>query len=64
MSSDGKGVSEVPCVKGLDFKKVQHEVNQKNGHQIVRAIEFMVVEIVIEGPKFGEMKIVTARSHR
>jgi hypothetical protein len=64
MSRDGKGVSEVPCVKGLDFKEVQHEVNQEDRHEIVRPIEFMVVEVVIEGPKFGEMKIVTARSRK
>jgi hypothetical protein len=64
MCCDGKGVSEVPCVKGLDLKEVQHEVNQENGHEIVRPIEFMVVEVVIEGPKFGEIKIVTARSRK
>jgi hypothetical protein len=64
MSSYGKGVCEVPCVKGLDLKEVQHEVNQEDRHEIVRTIEFMVVEVVIEGPKFGEIKIVTARSHR
>ena len=51
MCSDGKGISEVPSVKGLDLKEVQHEVNQENWHQIVRPIEFMVVEVVIEGPK-------------
>jgi hypothetical protein len=64
MSGDRQGVSEVSSVKGLYLQEVQHEVNQKNGHQIVCSIEFTVVEVVIEGPKFGDMKlIVTARSH-
>ena len=54
MRRDRKGVSEVPCVKGLDLEEVQHEVNQEYWHEIVRPIEFVVGEVVIEGPKFGE----------
>jgi len=64
MSGDRHGVSQVPSVKRLDLQEVQHEVNQENGHQVVRPIEFTVVEVVIEGPKFGDMKIKYLQRNR